>query len=260
MNKTALPILLAISVAGCSVFQIEPPVPQPVQFNYATAHAAGTGLVRVFNLKGDTVLQFIDIGVAQPKVYEGEETTPLPYQVIGQYAVVSGVRNALRVVTKGGNASVTRTAPLPTAATVAELAKLDKAPAIPLPAEPAAPVLADELAQMRRELAEARQSLAKLQPMPNIRPAALIVPVADPSRTWTLQGNKTLKENLADFAREAGYSEPQWKAANPYMVTYTTKYTGTFLDVVGKLAGEVPALDFRVYSWKRTIEVVDATN
>lgn len=258
MNKTALVALMASCLAGCALLKPEPTPPPPVQFNYATANSASTGLVRVFNLKGDTVLQFIDISAAQPKVYEGEETTPLPYQVVGQYAVVSGVRQSLRVVTKGGNAAVTRTAPPPTASTAAELARLDAV----RPAEPVEPVLVGELAQMKKELAEARQALAQLRPQSNIKPAALIVPVAvaDPTRTWTLQGNKTLKDNLADLAREAGYSEPRWKAANPYMVTYTTTYTGTFLDVVGKLAGEVPALDFRVYSWKHTIEVADAGN
>lgn len=88
--------------------------------------------------------------------------------------------------------------------------------------------------------------------------APQIMPASDVFRTWTLAANKSLRENLEDWAQQAGYSKPTWSASMPYQITYTSSYTGTFLQVVGQIAQAVPALDFRVSKALHTITIVDA--
>lgn len=259
MKKKALAAAIAAalssSLMGCASFGRSEPTPA-MQFNYSTLNGPAAGLVRAFVLNGSTVLQFIDISQAQPKVYVAGQATPAPYQVVGQYAILSGIHPALRVVANGATATVTATS----------LQAGEVKPTLSLPAAaPAAPAdpLDAQLQEARQQLAQAKQRVDELQRERcvaggNIRPAQLIVPVTDTSNTWTLEGGRTLKDNIDTLARAAGYAAPRWKASNPYMVTYTTKYDGTFVEVIGKIAEQVPALDFHVYSWKRTIEVVDA--
>lgn len=269
-KRIALAALVAVTISGCAL--IKPaPAPNPVQFNYNTSHGESAGLVRVFNLKGDTVLQFIDISKAQPKVYGTEQAAPLPYDVIGQYAIVAGIHGALRIEAAGGNATASRSVPAAASeATPAPALDLAPAPASEStnsPGRAAATSAATEtallevlaeLAQAKKDLAQARRDLAQLQQL-NIQPALpLIVPENDKSRVWVLAGNRTLKENLADMARDAGYAEPSWKSSTPYMVRYRTSYTGTFLEALAQISDAVPRLDFKVSKQRRTIEIVDA--
>jgi len=264
----AIAAVLASGLLGCAGWN-KPNPPPAMQFSYTTNNGPAAGLVRAFVLNGSTVLQFIDISQAQPRVFLGDQATPAPYQVIGQYAILSGVHPALRVVANGATATVAADALQGAMPGLQAQLAATQAP------EPAKPnPITNELQEARRQLEDARARVDELKreiaggPAAEapIRPASLIVPATtsapagEPARTWTLNGNRTLKDNLADLARQAGYAEPTWRAANPYMVTYTTKYTGTFQEVIGKIAEQVPALDFRVYSWKKTIEVAEASN
>lgn len=266
-KAASLAILVALSagLAGCATFDQKE---QALQFNYSTSNGPAVGLVRAFVLNGSTVLQFIDISQAQPKVYAGTQDNPLPYQVVGQYAIVSGVHSMLRVVANGATAVSTAanlqpdqlTAFIPPAPNAAAAAIAGAAP------DPMTLQLQDarqRLEKARRQVADLERELTgtgTVSLAQTIQPAPLIVPAGDTARAWTLVGNKTLKDNLADFARTAGYAEPTWKAANPYMVTQTSSFNGTFVEVIGKIAQQVPALDIRIYPWKRSIVVVEASN
>lgn len=84
-----------------------------------------------------------------------------------------------------------------------------------------------------------------------------IVPFGEAPRVWTLAGNKSLRDNIRDWAITAGYGEPVWTASNPYQVTYTSTYTGTFLEVLNQIANTVPTIDFRVSRNAHRVEVVD---
>lgn len=256
---------LALSLSGCALLGKKEP-PPALQFSYSTSNGPAAGLVRAFVMNGSTVLQFIDLSQAQPKVYAGGQDTPLPYQVVGQYAIVSGVHPMLRVAANGATAIATATNLQPE-----QLGAFIP----PAPVAAAAPIAAPDpltlqLQETRQRLDRARRQVADLEreiagaatitPAANIQPAPLIVPAGDTARAWTLEANKTLKDNLADFARTAGYAEPNWKAANPYMITQTASLNGTFVEVVGKIAQQVPTLDIRIYPWKRSIDVVEASN
>lgn len=85
----------------------------------------------------------------------------------------------------------------------------------------------------------------------------LIVPFGEVPRVWTLAANKSLRDNIRDWAITSGYSEPTWAASNPYQITYTKTYTGTFLEVLNQVASEVPSIDFKVSRGARRIDVVD---
>jgi hypothetical protein len=97
------------------------------------------------------------------------------------------------------------------------------------------------------------QSGSAIQPVPS-----QIVPFGEVPRVWTLAANRSLRDNLKDWAATAGYGEPNWTASNPYQVTYTSTYTGTFFEVLNQVASAVPTVDFRVSKNRRTIDVVDA--
>jgi hypothetical protein len=85
-----------------------------------------------------------------------------------------------------------------------------------------------------------------------------IMPAAEVPRTWTLLASRSLRENLEDWAQQAGYAKPAWQASMPYQITYTSNYNGTFLQVLGQIAQAVPGLDFKVSKAQHTIAVVDA--
>jgi hypothetical protein len=85
-----------------------------------------------------------------------------------------------------------------------------------------------------------------------------IVPFGEVPRVWTLAANKSLRDNLREWAIAAGYTEPSWTASNLYQITYSSTFTGTFLEVLNQVASSVPTVDFRVSRARRTIEVVDA--
>lgn len=105
-----------------------------------------------------------------------------------------------------------------------------------------------------RQVATAAAS--PIQPAPQ-RPA-IIVPVVEEPRAWTLQAGKTLKEILEAWATTAGWTLPTWQASNPYKITENYTLTGTFMGVLGQLAEMVPAIDLQVKKGVRTIKVVDA--
>lgn len=100
-----------------------------------------------------------------------------------------------------------------------------------------------------------------LQTAPQSTPqivSAQIVPTEEAARTWTLSGNQTLQENLKQWARSAGYNDPDWQVPVAYQVTYTSQLTGTFLQVLAQIANAVPSLDFQVSRTNRSLRVVAA--
>jgi outer membrane protein OmpA-like peptidoglycan-associated protein len=108
MKKTTIAVAVAaattITIAGCAILQNDKPL--PIGFNYATVDGTSAGLVRAFDMNGSTVLQFVNLSAAKPKVLEGGQE--LPYRVVGQYAVLSGFHSALAVKTSTGLAVVNR--------------------------------------------------------------------------------------------------------------------------------------------------------
>lgn len=76
-------------------------------------------------------------------------------------------------------------------------------------------------------------------------------------RTWLLSKDKTLKENLTDWTKTAGWNQPIWTAANPYQITSTVSINGTFVEVLEKVSQSVPDLDIHVWKGQRNIRISD---
>jgi len=90
---------LTISMSGCALLQ--PDKSPAVQFNYTAQDAkdaAQAGLVRAFDMNGNTVLQF-SIQSSRPKIFDTGNPASISYQVIGQYAVLPGVHQSLLIKT-----------------------------------------------------------------------------------------------------------------------------------------------------------------
>lgn len=272
MKKIVPAAVLAVLMSGCALMQPDPP--PPVQFNYVTSAPAESGLVRVFNLNGNTVLQFTDLVAVQPKVYRSDSPVPLTYTVVGQYAVITGQHPMLRIEANGATVNalqLTSATPAPAALAPAVPAVLGQAEAPALVEVPAAAVKAPaaelsmeqimrELQEARKELAAARRDLAALQKV-NIEPMPVLPPLDESRRTWTLVGQKTLKENIATLAKSAGYGQVNWNASNPFMVRGTTAYPSmTFLEFLQKIAESVPTLEFKVSKTRRAVDVVETGN
>lgn len=148
----------AASLTGCAFFQKEP---QPIRIQYEAENADATGLIRAFDMKGNTVLQFFDVAKAKPAIYAGDDKTPLTYQVVGQQlAVLTGFYPTLRVEANNATATVTRSGTDQAAAPAVSLAEAGKSAATGAAA--AAGQLGD-LAAAQETLDQARKDLANVQ-------------------------------------------------------------------------------------------------
>ncbi|MCC7005959.1 MAG: type IV secretory system conjugative DNA transfer family protein [Ottowia sp.] len=76
-------------------------------------------------------------------------------------------------------------------------------------------------------------------------------------RLWVLSKDKTLKENLTDWANTAGWNPPIWDADNPYQIASTSSLNGTFVEVLERVFQSVPDLDIHVWKGPRNIRVSD---
>ncbi|MEM8515403.1 hypothetical protein RCH14_004764 [Massilia sp. MP_M2] len=223
MKKIALAAVLAPLMAGCA--SLQPEIQQSLQFNYVTSAPMTSGLVRVFSLNGNTVLQFMDLARLRPKVYAAGSTTPMPYATVGQYAVVAGQHSQLTIEANGLTVKALYVAPGGSGSSTGNNAD----PVVP----------------------------ARLPPVLQVAHAPLTAATSGPL-TWTLTGGITLRDNLRTIAHRAGFAEPAWHARNPYMIVATMEYTGTFLEVLGHISAAAPQLDIVVDKGQRTIEVTDA--
>lgn len=149
----AAAIAAALTLGGCAYFRTEPPA---IQINYEAANADATGLIRAFDTKGNTVLQFFDVTKARPTIYGDGQATPLKFEVVGQQlAVLPGTFQTVRIEANGATATVTRQSE-PTEAKKA--AQTTAAAAVTVATAPAAaetasaPAVLGELAAARREL------------------------------------------------------------------------------------------------------------
>lgn len=96
-------------------------------------------------------------------------------------------------------------------------------------------------------------------PRPDLPPASPLArqfaPAAEQPRTWLLDSHKTLRTNLEDWAKQAGWKKPAWQPNNPYQITFSSTMRGSLLDVLGEIAKAVPELDIQVSRAKREIRV-----
>ena len=141
MKRTLIVTSVAATLllgGGCST----PSQPTSLRFAYQATNREATGLIRAFDDREHTILQFIDLAAANPTIYD-DQGRKLEYSSVGQYAVLPGLypKVAVRV---GGQ--------------VAEVITMRSEETEAMPA-------ADPLPNttLRRELEEARTELVRTQ-------------------------------------------------------------------------------------------------
>lgn len=128
-----------------------------IGFNYAVDNAKANGIVQVFDLGGNTVVHVRDMNPKTTQFLD-VKNSPIPFKVVGENAVLTGMHSSFTVSTTSAASRVLRKADAPTAAPVAATAPAPKAKLQPADESDAAIVA--EIARMRKELAELKKILA----------------------------------------------------------------------------------------------------
>jgi outer membrane protein OmpA-like peptidoglycan-associated protein len=156
MTKLKLAVVTCTAVAvlaGCST----PPPTTVIGLNYDVDNARANGIVQVFDLSGNTVVQVRDL---DPKTthFLDAKNDPISFKVIGENVVLAGQYSSFTVSTAAAASRVIRKH----SAAVAQPVAVAAAPT-PAPAKPAVEAdasVAVEIARMRKEIAELKLFLA----------------------------------------------------------------------------------------------------
>ncbi len=163
-KKLQLAVLMGsivFGLAGC-VTAPPAPAPSPIQFNYRVDNAKANGIVQVFDLNGNTVVQIRDINPKATQFYDATNGV-IPVKIIGENVVLTGLHATFTVSTSTAASRVIRLTALPeTPAPLAIVAPAAARGAIPASAEaePDAKLVAD-IARIRKEISELKAMLAE---------------------------------------------------------------------------------------------------
>jgi hypothetical protein len=95
------------------------------------------------------------------------------------------------------------------------------------------------------------------QPLPAPRPAAATFVTAPAHiEQWILDARLTLKDNLDDWARTAGWNAPVWMASNYYQVTRSAVLNGSFTEAL-KIVTDNTGLNICATSAQKLVRVTD---
>lgn len=85
------------------------------RFNHNVTNRAGVGVLRAFDDRSKTVIQFVDIERQKPEIFDkaGEK---VPYNTVGQYAIINGTPAWFMIKVHGETSIVTNLDPAPTRA------------------------------------------------------------------------------------------------------------------------------------------------
>lgn len=112
-KKSLLAIALVAAVlGGCSTEK-----PSPIEFNYQIDNARANGIVQVFDLRGDTVVQIHDFNAATTHFYD-QRNVEIPHRVVGENVVLKGIQASFTVSSALAASRIVRTVPIPLAAAV----------------------------------------------------------------------------------------------------------------------------------------------
>lgn len=172
--KFAMATLTAVAaLTACST-----PAPTSViEFNYQVDNGKANGIVQVFDLSGNTVVQIRDLN---PKTthFLDSKNAPIAFKVMGESVVLTGMHSSFTVSTASAASRVVRkpTAPLPepTTVTIATATGTKK-----LSAADSTATIETEITRIRKELLELKAMLAAAAPAREGRPAAPVAATAE---------------------------------------------------------------------------------
>jgi outer membrane protein OmpA-like peptidoglycan-associated protein len=162
---------IAAMMAACTT-----PAPTAViGFNYEIDNAKANGIVQVFDLSGNTVVQVRDLNPKKTQFLDAKNT-PIAFKVVGENVVLSGMFSSFTVSTATAASRVVRkpTAPLSEPVIVAAQPTVKQASTA---ADTDAAIVA-EIARMRKELSELKAILAAASAR-DAAPSAPAVAVAE---------------------------------------------------------------------------------
>lgn len=82
-HMNAIALCISAMLSGCAYYATK-----PMAINYESKESESVGLIRIFENKGNTVLQFTDVNKYKPVIYSKNDKDPLKYEVVGQQLVV----------------------------------------------------------------------------------------------------------------------------------------------------------------------------
>lgn len=154
-------------LAACST----PAPTTAIGFNYEIDNGRANGIVQVFDLSGNTVIQVRDLNQKTTHFLD-EENVPISFSVVGENVVLAGIHPVFTISTSTAASRVIRKASAPTEVPVP--------PAVPAPESQIRLTaardtgVANEIARMRKELAELKAMLAVAPALTNAPGAPIL--------------------------------------------------------------------------------------
>lgn len=151
MKISKISIALAFAfLGGCVTVPMAPP---SIAFNYSTTNAGAVGIVQVFEMGGNTVVQIKNLQDKSP-LFLGEGNVEMKYQAMGETAVLPGIVRKFTVVSAGAWAQVTRQTGVEAAQAAGRIP-----PTAPLNSKPkqAEDELREQIVAMKAEIASLRK-------------------------------------------------------------------------------------------------------
>lgn len=170
----SLKIAAAISLAFLAACSTTEQKPSPISNNLKVENPAITGIVQVFNMVGNTVVQVRDIDQKRPTFYNSDNVE-ISHEIIGQTAVLKGTHPSFTMVVGTHRTKVTKTAD-----NRLVLQPLD--PAVNLVAQSAVPAItaASSDDQILSEIKRLKDELASLKKQYAVPSSVAVVPPSQP--------------------------------------------------------------------------------
>lgn len=100
--------LVIASLGGCGSTQKA----SPIEYNYQIDNARANGIVQVFDLSGNTVVQIRGLDAATTHFFD-QRNVEIPHRVVGENVVLKGILPSFTVSTATAASRVIRTVPVP---------------------------------------------------------------------------------------------------------------------------------------------------
>ena len=154
--------VFAVVLGGCGTVNQKP---SPIEFNYQVENARASGIVQVFDLKGDTVVQIHDLNASTTHFLD-QHNAEIAHRVVGENVVLKGIQGSFTVSTGLASSRVVRTTPAPAAAALAPTSSASTsaggsgARVTSAYSDMSSEQLQVEIARMKKELASLKTTLA----------------------------------------------------------------------------------------------------
>lgn len=110
--KNSLKISVAVGLVVCGLSGCATTKPSPFGFDYAVDNPTANGIVQVFDLAGNTIVQMRGLNPATTH-FKDQRNAEIPHDIVGENVVLKGIQPIFTVSTALALSKVVRTAPMP---------------------------------------------------------------------------------------------------------------------------------------------------